>query len=163
MEKEFDAIEYFLRLCEENALCRKLRFTGTTCSGIGGMEGVMQQYQTVVNFIMVDDVTTGSTHERADGFYERNTYTVFILMRFTHGDVDDYNDKMRTCRRIYHQFLSRILLDQDSEREPIDSLLTGNILCTEFGRDSFTGVTGLMFHIDNDEPLDIVYDHHDWL
>ena len=164
MKTEFNANEYFLRLCRENRLCQELGFKPCYCSGIGGMEGGLAQFQTTANFIMVDDITAGGTHELSDGFYERNTYTVFILMRYRHGDMRDYNEKIRLCRLIYHQFLSRILRDQDEDREPfIDTLLTSNILSTEFGRDSFTGLTGLMFHIDNDEPLDIVYSQHDWL
>ena len=46
MKPEFDANEYFLRLCRENRLCRELQFRPCYCSGIGGMEGVMAQFQT---------------------------------------------------------------------------------------------------------------------
>lgn len=164
MKPEFDANEYFLRLCRENRLCQELEFRPCYCSGIGGMEAVLAQFQTTANFIMVDDITAAGTHEQPDGFYERQTYTVFILMRYRHGDMRDYNEKIRTCRLIYHQFLSRILRDQDEEREPfIETLITSNILSTELGRDAFTGLTGMYFHIDNDEPLDIVYCQQDWV
>lgn len=162
--EQFDALEYFRSLAEKNKLAVENGFKGCLCSGIEGAQGVMAEYQKTANFVMVDDITAGATRETPDGFYEKNTYTVFIFARYKQFDMDDYNEKMRLCRRIFHQFVSRIIYDQDrGALQGIESFQMDNILSTEFGRDSFTGLCGLMFHIDNDEPVDVVYDAAEWV
>ena len=162
--EQFDALEYFRSLAEKNRLCVENGFKGCLCSGIDGVEGVMAKYQTTANFVMVDDITAGATRETSDGFYERNTYTIFIFARYKQLNIEDYNEKMRLCRRIFHQYVSRIIYDQDhGELQGMESFQMDNILSTEFGRASFTGLCGLMFHIDNDEPVDVVYEAGDWL
>ena len=111
--EQFDALEYFRSLAEKNKLAVENGFKGCLCSGIEGAQGMMAEYQKTANFVMVDDITAGATRETPDGFYEKNTYTVFIFARYKQFDMDDYNEKMRLCRRIFHKFVSRIIYDQD--------------------------------------------------
>ena len=159
---QFDALEYYNTIAEHNSLAMDNRFKVCFCSGIDGAEGVMAQFQNTANFIMIDDITSGATRETPDGFYEKNTYTVFVFARYKVFDMASYNESMRLCRRIFHQLVSRIIHDQDNGTDGLGDIKMDNILSTEFGRDSFTGMTGLMFHIDNDEPTDLVYDESEW-
>ena len=54
-EKQFDAIGYFKQLTEENNTCRLHNFVATTCSGPDTVQGVLQQFRTASNFVMVSD------------------------------------------------------------------------------------------------------------
>ena len=47
----FDFINYMSQLTDQNNMARKWQFEHTTCSGLGYLEGMLEQYQTTANFV----------------------------------------------------------------------------------------------------------------
>ena len=99
-EKQFDAIAYFKQLTEENNTCRLYNFVATTCSGPDTVQGVLQQFRTASNFIMVSDTVDSNTHSLGEGFFDRNVYTVWILASYKRDDMADREEKLNICRYI---------------------------------------------------------------
>jgi len=162
--EQFDAQEYFFRLAEKNKLIRKMGFYIGYCSGPGGLREVMDEYRDAENFILIDDTTSGNTFSNKVGWFERNVYCVNIIAGYEHGNAHDYNSKLRLCRRIFRQFLSRLIHDKEKYvyGQSLMYLNTQAIYSNEFGRYSFNGATGLFFQIQNDEPTCLCYQPEDW-
>ena len=93
-EKQFDAIGYFKQLTEENNTCRLHNFVATTCSGPDTVQGVLQQFRTASNFVMVSDTVDSNTHSVGDGFFDRNVFTVWILASYKRDDMADREEKL---------------------------------------------------------------------
>lgn len=161
---QFDALEYFAELGKKNKLAKKNNFVVDFCSGPGALEPAMANYRTAQNFIFIDDTTSGNTFSNKSGWFDRNVYCVHILAGYKYGDDVSYKQALRMCRRLFRQFLSRIIKDKESYKfdTQLSYLNTSNIYSNEYGRYSFNGATGLFFQIQNDEPTDLVYNDDDW-
>lgn len=165
MEKEqFNALEYFTELGKKNKLARRNRFVVDYCSGMGALVPMMQNYRDAENFIFIDDTTSGNTFSNKVGWFDRNVYCVYILAGYDYNNAESYNETLKLCRRIFRQFLSRVIKDKERYKygDRLMYLNTGNVYSQEFGRYSFNGVTGLFFQLQNDEPTDLIYDDDDW-
>ena len=163
-EKTFDSIAYFQQLTAENKTCKAYNFVATTCSGPDSVQGVMQLFRKVSNFIMVSDTVDSNTHSAGGGFFDRNVYTVWILAAYKRDDMADREQKLNICRYIFRQFLSRMLHDQHREAYDgqMEFLDLHQVYSSELGRYSMNGVTGLYFMVNSDEPIDIQYDESLW-
>lgn len=163
-QTQFDALEYFAKLGRKNKLATENGFVVDYCSGPDVLVPLMAEYRDSQNFIFVDDTTSSNTFSNKTGWFERNVYCVHILAGYEHGDAEDYNRALQMCRKLFRQFLSRIIKDKESYKygEKLLYLNTGNIYSNEYGRYSFNGCTGLFFQIQNDEPTDLVYDAEEW-
>lgn len=165
MEKEqFNALEYFTELGKKNKLARRNQFVVDYCSGMGALVPMMQNYRDAENFIFIDDTTSGNTFSNKVGWFDRNVYCVYILAGYDYNNAESYNEALELCRRIFRQFLSRVIKDKESYKygDRLMYLNTGNVYSQEFGRYSFNGCTGLFFQLQNDEPTDLIYDNDDW-
>ena len=165
MEKEqFNALEYFTELGKRNKLARRNQFVVDYCSGMGALVPMMQNYRDAENFIFIDDTTSGNTFSNKVGWFDRNVYCVYILAGYDYNNAESYNEALELCRRIFRQFLSRVIKDKESYKygDRLMYLNTGNVYSQEFGRYSFNGCTGLFFQLQNDEPTDLIYDNDDW-
>lgn len=165
MDKEqFNALEYFSELGKKNKLARRNRFVVDYCSGMGALVPMMQNYRDAENFIFIDDTTSGNTFSNKVGWFDRNVYCVYILAGYDYNNAESYNEALKLCRRIFRQFLSRVIKDKESYKygDRLMYLNTGNVYSQEFGRYSFNGCTGLFFQLQNDEPTDLIYDNDDW-
>lgn len=158
----FDFHAYLEQVTSKNKLCRREGFRLTTCSGINGLEGLLQQFQQTANFIAIDDITTGSTTNHSGGWFERRTFTVFILMRHRFGDEQDRQDKLMTCRRLKHQLQSRFILDQADLNNELVYLGVDNMPASDMAQYFLNGCTGLYFMVNVDEPVDLSYDAQEW-
>lgn len=161
---QFDALDYFEELGQKNKLARQNDFFVGFASGPGALEPAMAEYREYQNFIFVDDTTSQNTHSNTVGWFDRNVYCVYILAGYELGDEQSYKNALRLCRRIFRQFLSKVIKDKEDYKygSSLLYLNTGNVYSNEFGRYSFNGCTGLFFQIQNDEPTDLVYDDNDW-
>lgn len=161
---QFDALEYFAGLGKKNKLAKKNNFVTGYCSGPGALEPMMAEYRDAQNFIFVDDTTSGNTFNNKVGWFDRNVYCVHILAGYDYGDEHSYQQALELCRRLFRQFLSRVIKDKESYKygDSMMYLNTGNVYSTEYGRYSFNGCTGLFFQIQNDEPTDLVFDADEW-
>lgn len=164
VQEQFDALEYFETLGKKNKLAKKNGFVVDYCSGPGALEPMMAEYRDAQNFIFVDDTTSGNTFNNKVGWFDRNVYCVHILAGYELGNAESYNKALRLCRKLFRQFLSRIIKDKESYRydDKLMYLNTGNVYSNEYGRYSFNGCTGLFFQIQNDEPTDLVYNDSEW-
>lgn len=161
---QFDALRYFAHLGSINRLAHENNFVTSYCSGPGALAPLMSEYRDHENFIFVDDTTSGNTFTNKTGWFDRNVYCVHILAGYDKDDEHGYKRAMELCRRLFRQFLSRIIKDKESYRygSALMYLNTSNIYSNEYGRYSFNGSTGLFFQIQNDEPTDLVYEDNDW-
>ena len=163
-EKTFDSIAYFTKLCKENKTCIDNKFVATTCSGPDSVQGVLQQFRKTANFIMVSDTVDSNTHSAGEGFFDRNVYTVWILAAYKRDDMQDRENQLNLCRKIFRQFISRMLYDKYKEEfeGQLEFLDLTRIYSSELGRYSLNGVTGLYFMVNSDEPIDVQYDPGLW-
>lgn len=165
MDKEqFNALEYFTELGKKNKLARRKGFVVDYCSGMGALVPMMQNYRDAENFIFIDDTTSGNTFSNKVGWFDRNVYCVYILAGYDYNNAESYNEALKLCRRIFRQFLSRVIKDKERYKygDRLMYLNTRNVYSQEFGRYSFNGCTGLFFQLQNDEPTDLIYDDDDW-
>lgn len=163
-QTQFDALEYFSELGRKNKLAKQNSFVVDYCSGFSALEPMMAGYRDAKNFVFIDDTTSGNTFSNKVGWFDRNVYCVHILAGYRHGDAESYNHALNLCRRIFRQFLSRVIKDKENYKygKALMYLNTGNVYSNEYGRYSFNGCTGLFFQIQNDEPTDLVFDANDW-
>ena len=163
-ENTFDALTYFKRLAETNKLAKRNGFHAGFCSGPDGIEDVLQKFRKVSNFILIDDTTSQNTYSRGVTFFDKNVYTVFLLAAYKFDDIEDREQKLNLCRRIFRQFHSRLIHDKENMEygDMLEFLDVSSIYSKELPRYSKNGVTGLYFMINNDEPVDLVYSDEDW-
>lgn len=158
----FDAMTYFRTLTEKNKLCSDNGFVATSCSGPTSFEGMLSQMMDVENFVVVDDTNEGNVLASDGGFFKHVTYTVWILARYAFNDMNDRQEKLNLCRLIFHQFLSKVLIDKYQWQEDFTYLLSDNVDTRELGAWFVNGLTGVEFHLDVQQPLDLVYDGTQW-
>lgn len=158
----FNIKDYIHALASQNKLCRTLNFMPSTCSGINYIEGMLQKFRSISNFISVSDITDGSTVSRSGGWFSRRVFTVFILMRYKAGDRNDQEEKLDTCREIYRQFLSRMIVDSNALDNSMVYLNVADIRKRELGGYFLSGCTGLYFMLSLDEPTNLQYNEEEW-
>lgn len=160
----FDSITYFRNLCQKNRLCKEHGFVDGTSCGIEGLDTAMAKFRKAQNFILVDDSNDTNTFSNKVGFFDRRVNCVFVLAHYKFGDNDDRKEKLELCRRIFRQFVSRMLADKQSYRYGIamEYLNLDNIYSKEMEVWSVNGCTGLYFMVENDEPVDLTYNADDW-
>lgn len=157
----FDALHYFETLAQQNRLCREHAFKPVFCSGPDSIEGLMQQFQKTANFVMIDDTTDQNLYSEGVSYFKRRVYTVFILAAYRWDDMEDREEKMNLCREIFQQFVRRMIWDRirrEDEGDDITFLNVEKIYSKEFGRYTMSGVTGLYFMVENDEPTSMEYE-----
>lgn len=158
----FDALHYFEQLAEKNKLCREHGFKPVFCSGPDSIEGIMQEFQKTANFVCIDDTTDQNLYSEGVSYFKRRVYTVFILAAYRWDDMEDREAKLNICREVFAQFVRRMIWDRNliemSSRDDITFLNVEKIYSKEFGRYTMSGVTGLYFMVENDEPASMEYE-----
>lgn len=158
----FDFTAYMARLTAENRLARREDFRAVTCSGMGYLEGLLQEFQTTANFVATSDVCAETTFMHAGGWFKRRVFTVFLLMRYAFGDGQDAARKMALCRELFRQFQSRFIRDAEALSGEMLYLNTADIRSNELGGTFLSGCTGLYFMLSMDEPTQLCYDPEEW-
>ncbi len=160
----FDAFSYFRDLTKQNKLTASLGFTPTTCSSPLSFEGMLQNMSKSKNFVVIDDTNEGNVVINGDGGYRKViTYTVWILMRYKQFDMNDRQEKLNTCRKIFRQFLSKLVIDKYHwQYEAYTYTLSDQIDSREIGAYFINGLTGVEFHLDVSEPLDLEFNYEEW-
>lgn len=160
----FDDLAYFKEMGEKNRLARQNEFFCGYCSGPDGLDAVMAEYRDHANFILVDDTTSANTFGAKPGWFDRKVYAVYIIAGYEKGNEEDYKEKLELCRRIFKQMLSRVIRDKASFSygKALMYLNLETVFSQEYGRYSFNGATGLFFQLQNNEPLNLVFDKDEW-
>lgn len=163
--ESFDALAYFKEMGEQNRLAKENGFYVGFSSGPDALDIIMANYREYANFILIDDTTAANTFCSKPGWFDRNDYTVWILAGFDYQDELSYMAALRLCRRIFKQFLSRMIHDKATMRygNALSFLHTEQVYSMEFGRMSFNGATGIMFKVNNDEAVDLRFDENEWV
>ena len=159
----FNAIKYLTELASKNKLAKDNSFIVGECSGIEGLEPLMQNYRKAANYIMVDDTVDGSMISNRVGWYNRRTYTVFIFAMHRDDDMEDRNRKLNLCRELFRQMLSHMIADTEKYEYDLVYMRTQSIQYRELNSYNFSGVTGLYFMVNVDEPVDLQHDKSLWL
>ena len=157
----FDALHYFETLARQNKLCVENGFEPVFCSGPDSIEGLMQQLQKVSNFVMIDDTTDQNLFSEGVSYFKRRVYTVFILAAYRWDDMEDREEKLNLCREVFQQFVRRMIWDRARHEDAGDDITFLNVekvYSKEFGRYTMSGVTGLYFMVENDEPTTMDYE-----
>ena len=162
--ERFNPLEYFEMLAEKNKLCKQHGFKPVYCSGPDNIEGIMAEYRKTENFIVIDDMTDNNVHNNRPGWFTRSVYTVWVLAGTTYNDPDDRKEKMDLCRRIFRQFLSKMIRDKAKlvYGQDMYYLALEKVYYKELGRYSFNGATGLYFMVENDIPENLVFNSDEW-
>ena len=158
----FNAIDYLKNLASANKLAKENSFVVGECSGFEGLEPLMRNYRKAANYIMVDDTVDGSMISNRVGWYNRRTYTVFIFAMYREDDMEERNRKLNLCRELFRQLLSHMIADTEKYEYDLVYMRTQSIQYRELNSYNFSGVTGLYFMVNVDEPVDLQYDNSLW-
>lgn len=159
----FSFLHYIQSLTQDNQLAQREGFAPVTCSGVGYLEGMLEQYQSQANFICTSDVCQESLHTASGGWFKRRIFTVYILARYEYGNMADQELKMNLCREIFRQFTSRIIYDSQTLAAASNLYIdTSDIRSNELGGLFLNACTGLYFLLAIDEPTDLQFNPEEW-
>lgn len=161
----FDAIAYFYAMTERNKLAKEKGFIPVTISNTDNLEGLMEDYRDNDRFVAVTDTSSGnlSSADGAYGFMKRRAYTVFILSAYEYGNMLERQKELELCRKLFLQFVSRILRDKYLYDEKQMYFDTHAIPNQEIGRYYLSGMTGLHFTLYVQEPVELIFEQSQWL
>ena len=132
------------------------------CSGIEGLEPLMQNYRKAANYIHGGRYRGRLYDFKPGSWYNRRTYTVFIFAMYREDDMDDRRQKLDLCREIFRQLLSHLIADTEKYEYDLVYMRTQSIQYRELNSYNFSGVTGLYFMLNVDEPADLQFDASLW-
>ena len=155
----FDALNYFEQLARQNKLCKENGFMPVFCSGPDSIEGIINNFQKTANFVCIDDTTDQNLYSEGVSYFKRRVYTVFVLAQYRWDDMKDREDKLNLCREVFKQFVKRMIWDRTQREDDETAFLNvEKVYSKEFGRYTMSGVTGLYFMVENDEPASMEYE-----
>lgn len=155
----FDPVTYMEQLHGQLKLTKD-KYKFTKVSGVGNLEGVLENSRGNKFFFAVDDSQDGTTFRGAGaGYFERRPYTVFILGKADYGDFETRKQVLSEAKAIYRAILSRLIADKLN----IPVLDVQRIAFYEVPPAFATGCSGIyfIFHVEN--PVNLMYDATDWI
>ena len=158
----FNFIHYIEELTNANRLCVRRGYKFCTCSGLGYLEGLLQEMRTSKNFVCVCDICEEATQQRGGAWYKRRAFTVFVLARYDIKNRESQKIAIEECREVQRQFHSRFIVDEGALASRLAYLDTSLVRSRELGGDFLDGCTGLYFTVTIDEPLNLAYDYNLW-
>lgn len=135
----------------------------TTVSGIAALEGVASNSKKYGKIFAVDDSEDGQTlRGGSGGYFERRTYTVFILIKTPWGDVDKRAAALTEARTIFRNLVTRLIKDRAALANQLTTLDTSNIRFHEVPPAFATGFSGVYFTFLVENPVNLTYDAGNW-
>lgn len=157
----WDAVNFFEQLTDENLLARQEKFTFCRVSGLDGFEEALETMQSSVAFVCVSDIAGGYT-ELNNTPRTRRVKTVFLAMRHALNDMAARQECMDTMRELFRQFMSKLILEK-TKLEQHCIYLDPRITFTEIDRYFASGCACAYFQIAVDVFTDLRYDKGEWL
>ena len=158
---QFD--QYISQLTAKNKLAKANKFVFATCSGIGNLEGVFQQFADNTAFVVVDNISSGETRQIGAAWFKRSTYIVFFLHHHEYDNEDDRKKKYELCVELSRQFQTRFLLDNEKMTcEQGIELFVGSMPYTDINGYIAGGCTGTYIAVTVNTPIDLCYDGREW-
>ena len=153
----FDAVTYMQQLHGElKVLAAKYKFEKV--SGIGALEGVLENSRKHKHFFAVDDSQDGTTLRRGGSYFERRPYSVFILGKADYGNMEQRAAVLAEAKEIYRHLMSRLIKDKLS----IPILNMEHINFYEVPPAFAHGCSGLYFIFNVEVPVNLTYDAAAW-
>lgn len=159
----FDAPTYFSTI-HSSLKATKDDYHFCKVSGLSHLEQVIQNMKNKKKFFAIDETDDGMTFEGGgQSFFERRTYTVFLLLYFGKiNDIEKRNKQIQEARQVYRQILSKIIRDKHrSTTAGLQYLVTDNIKFDTIPT-LMNGYCGLFFSIDVENPINLSYDATQW-
>lgn len=155
--------ELYLRsLMDANKLCQEYGFRLRKCSGVDGLEELMQD-PTLTAAVALDLTTDGSVYQvSGGGFFEVRVNTIFLLHKYEYGRMSSLDTSVELCRTLFRQFLSRMIVDSKDVGSPMCYLNTQSVQFRELEPELSNHLTGLYFHLQFEEPYNLVYEEAAW-
>lgn len=149
-------------MVERNKLAQSQDFLFGTCTGIEGLESLLNEFSVQSNFVLSDDITTGETFQSAGAWFKRRTFTVFLFGRYDFGNEEQRQESINRCRELSRQIQSKLLHDRYHYLTMEVDFKVDNMPSTELTEFLGNGLTGLYFMVSIDEPLDLCYNEDEW-
>lgn len=156
----WDAVNFFETLTDENLLARKEKFTFCRVSGLDGFEEALESMQSSVAFVCVSDIAGGYT-ELNNTPRTRRVKTVFLAMRHALNDMAARQECMDTMRELFRQFMSKLILEK-TKLEQHCIYLDPRITFTEVDRYFASGCACAYFQIAVDVFTDLRFNKEEW-
>lgn len=156
----WDAVNFFEQLTDENLLAREEKFTFCRVSGLDGFEEALETMQSSVAFVCVSDIAGGYT-ELNNTPRTRRVKTVFLAMRHALNDMTARQECMDTMRELFRQFMSKLILEK-TKLEQHCIYLDPRITFTEIDRYFASGCACAYFQIAVDVFTDLRYNSTEW-
>lgn len=158
----FDATAYFKEIHSKmkRTVSGKYRFCKST--GLSSMEGVVANYQKDPAYFVLDDTQDGYNFRKGGGYFGRRMFIVFILKKFTLGNMEQQTAALQECRSIFKTVCTRIIKDKDIKADDQIYFDTDRIPYYELDGYAIAGCTGVYFMISVDEPTNLCYDASEW-
>lgn len=158
----FNFHQYLTDILRENRLAIAHNFMPGTCTGIEGIEDVINHWRTRQAFVLIDDITTGETFRTGGAWYQRRTLTIFILMRHAHLNETQRVERLDTCRSLRRQIQSRIIADAHRWQDTMTIIDLERMPTTDIDHYAAAGCTGCYFMINIDEPINLTLRPDEW-
>ena len=158
----FDFIQFFRTIAERNRLAKEKGFGFCTCSGIGHLEGLLDELRTRKAFFCVSDTCEEATAQRGGAWFKRRLVTVFLLHRYDTRSRASYTAALDTCRQLFRQVHSYLLRDSVLQQAEITYLGVGEIKSQELGGQFIKRCNSLNFMIQVDEPINLCFEPSEW-
>lgn len=161
----FDGIEYLKKITAANRLAQSNHFMVSTTTDLHTLQPLMDNYNHQQNFALVMDTVDGAMVGGHPGWFDRRVYTVALIMRHKWNDEADRRHKLATCRELFRQTLTRLIVDREryeyEDEQPV-FLRTDDMQYREMPPYSFAGATGVVYTLRIDEPTCLCYNSQDF-
>ena len=158
----FDFISYFQKLVRRNRLAREKGFEPSACSGIGGLEGLLDGMRRARAFACVSDTCDEYITQRSGAYFRRRVFTVCLVERYDTRRAGAYQEALTDCRELFRQLHTAFIVDEGRLRSALYYLDVASIRAAELGAHFLDGCTGLYFMLGIDEPTDLQYNPEEW-
>ncbi len=159
----FNFYAYLSDILAENHRVREERWRLTTCSGLGGLEGALQNARTHARHVCLTDTTDTEIFRRAGGWYLREVYTLFLCSQYNaRSGEHTYLQALGECRALQQEIISRLLYDDDQLRRNLLFLDLDTFRSRDLGQDFLTDTAGLYFQVAIDRPQDLRFNPEAW-
>lgn len=162
--KLFNAADYFEKICKSNKLLVDNGFVFTRIGNNSLMTEVFEQMHRHPAILALSDVTNGNISMGGAGTYYRlRVFTIYLFMRCTPGDMNNYYKNLDTCRMAMQSVFSKLIVDSHELASQLVMLDTKRMPFNEFDGYLLNGHSGVSFMFTSQEPVNLCYNKDEWL
>lgn len=159
-KKQWDAAPFVEQLTKRNRLAHQHGFRFVRVPSLGHLEEVISKMQNTTAFVVVSDMTNGSTNLHNTPRVTR-TKTVVFAKRYAVDSVDRREEALNVIRELFRQFASMII--QEKTRLENDmQYLDPNIRLTETNNLLMPGVVCAYYELTVTTHIDLQYRQDEW-